>query len=450
MHRLILIVVLVLLTTTATLAQIWIETTGPTLGTLSLATNSKGHVFAGTTNASIFRTLNWGATWERIGTGLPNQGFDRPIRDISIADNDELYIVLQGQGVFRSTNNGDTWQSINVGLPDSAGIVTVHAKALQDGMTQVFIGFSGAVSVKTFLSDNSGATWTQIPLPVVQKSDLYETFISPNSEKLIISIGYNKGLYRSTNRGQAWYRIDASPGGGDPGGSESDDNYKTIRANRQGHIFVGRHTLETSASFKNACIMRSTDNGETYEYKASGWDQLTPETRENNRVSGIAFGKGNDVYATTEKAGMYFSSNNGDNWTNLSAGLPDNAACAALAATPNNHIFAAPPGFYNVFARLDPTMSVSDLPAVIQPTVSAAPNPADDIVTISFSLEQAGPVRAEIVAMDGSKVVADYARELLAGPQVVQFSTGAIATGVYAWRLSANGSVRTGRFIVAR
>ncbi len=450
MYRLLFIVVLVVLTTTATLAQpFWIETSGPTLGTLSLESNSKGHVFAGTTNSSIFRTFNWGATWERLGSGLPNQGFDRPIRDISITDDDEIYIVLQGQGVFKSVDNGSTWQSINAGIADSAGIVTIHAKALPTGMTQVYVGFSGATSVKTFLSDNSGATWIQIPVPGVPKTDLYETFISPNSEKLIISIGYNKGLYRSTNRGLRWLRIDTDSNGNNPGGSESDDNYQTIRANRQGHIFVGRHALETSTEYQNACIMRSTNNGESYEYKTTGWDPLTPDTRSNNRVTGIAFGTGNDVYATTEKAGMYFSSNNGDNWSNLTSGLPDNGACAALAATPNNHIFAAPKGFNNVFAHLDPTMSVSDLPAIIQPTVSAAPNPANDIVTISFNLEQAGLVLAEVVSMDGSKVVADYAREFLAGPQVVQFNTGSMTTGVYAWRLSANGSTRMGRFIVA-
>lgn len=446
-----LVVLLALFTAISSSAQdFWLETAGPTLGTVSLATNSKGHVFAGTENSSIHRSLNWGATWEQLGNGLPSGGVNWPVRDISIAANDEIYIVQPGSGVYRSVDNGNTWQSINAGLSNPAGVVTVHAKALPNGMTQVYIGSDG-LSTKSFLSDNSGATWIEIPLPGVQKTALYETFISPNSEKLIVSIGYNKGLFRTKNRGQRWFRIDTdSNGNGLPGGSESDDNYNTIRANAQGHIFVGRSALEESTIFKNACIMRSTNDGETYEYITNGWDPLLPDTRTNNRVMGITFGTGSDVYATTEKAGMYFSSNNGATWTDRNSGLPGNGASAALAATPNNHIFAAPFGFYFVFAHLDPTMSVENLPAIIKPVVSASPNPANDVVSITFDLTVGGLVRAEVVATDGSSVVQAFTKEYAAGPQAIHFSTNTIAPGAYAWRLIANGSTRTGRFIVAR
>lgn|GEM_PF-454778 len=450
MRQALYLVVFLVFSTITLNAQFWNATDGPTLGTISLETNSKNHVFAGTDASSIHRSVDWGRTWTRLGTGLPNDGFDRPIRDISITATDEIYLIHQGNGIFKSVDNGDTWQSVNTGLSNPSGIVTVHAKAMPNGQTQVFIGSDGTAA-KSFISDNSGATWTEVPLPSVQKTALYETFISPNSDKLIVSIGYNKGIFRSKNRGVTWRRIDSdSNGQGIPGGSESDDNYKSIRANKLGHIFVGRNALEASTVAKNAVIMRSTNDGETYEYLTNGWEELTPEIRTNNKVNGIAFGLGSDVYATTQKEGTYFSSNNGDNWSRLTDGLPDNGATAAIAATPNNHIFSAPLGFYNVFVHLDPANSVDNLPEIIKPTVTASPNPASDVVTIAFDLQQGGAVRAEVFSMQGNSVVEDFVREFVAGPQVINFTTSALPPGVYVWRLTTGGTVRSGRVIVAR
>lgn len=450
MFRSLLLVALIIVSNTLSQAQpVWTETTGPSLGVSTLATNSKNQVFAGTSSNSIFRSDDRGQTWMRVSEGLPNNGWDKEVRSICVTSNDEVYMLLFSVGVFRSTNDGATWTSLNSTLPTPTTILTMYAKHLPNGSTQIF----AATNRKAYISDNSGETWTEVKLPGVQFQGVYEVFISPNSDKLIISIAYNKGIFRSKNRGVTWRRIDADSNGGPINtGSESDDNYLTIRANRQGHIFVGRKALEASTEFKNAVVMRSTNDGETYEYLKNGWDELEVDLRQSNEVTGITFGKGTDVYATTSKYGLYYSSNNGDSWALKVAGMPEpyTGASNALAATPNNHIFTAPSGFNNVFALIDPTMSVQELPTIIQPTTFASPNPASDVVTIAFELTSPGTVRADIVSIDGSAVVDSYSKEFPSGPQSVGFRTSALAQGVYSWRLTAQGVTRTGRFSVVR
>ena len=57
----------VMLSSSLSIAQdFWQQTTGPNGGVIrSLAINSTGHVFAGTSGGGVFRSTNNGASWSR-------------------------------------------------------------------------------------------------------------------------------------------------------------------------------------------------------------------------------------------------------------------------------------------------------------------------------------------------------------------------------------------------
>jgi photosystem II stability/assembly factor-like uncharacterized protein len=80
------------------------------LQVFSLAINSSGHIFAGTSGGGVFRSTDNGDNWVQINQGIAGQG----LYIYSLAINSSGYIFAgTADGVFQSTVNGANWVQIN-------------------------------------------------------------------------------------------------------------------------------------------------------------------------------------------------------------------------------------------------------------------------------------------------------------------------------------------------
>jgi photosystem II stability/assembly factor-like uncharacterized protein len=63
----------------------------------------------------LYRTTDWGRSWQQITDGIPADEFTRVLR----ADPDREGLLYAGteQGIYYSTDDGDNWQSIQLNLP---------------------------------------------------------------------------------------------------------------------------------------------------------------------------------------------------------------------------------------------------------------------------------------------------------------------------------------------
>ena len=92
--------------------------------------------------------------------------------------------------------------------------------------------------------------------------------------------------------------------------------------------------------------------------------------------------------------------------------------------------------------------------ALAAPPLSAPvrvfPNPTAGAATLEYGLAEAADVRLEVYDALGRRVavLADEAQE--AGPHRVRFDGGALARGVYHWRLVSGDRVESGRVVLAR
>ncbi|HEX6575693.1 MAG TPA: glycosyl hydrolase, partial [Gemmatimonadaceae bacterium] len=75
----------------------------------------------------IYRTTDYGATWQLVVNGIPANEFTRVVRE----DPDKRGLLYAGteRGVWVSFNNGDSWQTLRRNLP----IVPVHDLAVKEG-----------------------------------------------------------------------------------------------------------------------------------------------------------------------------------------------------------------------------------------------------------------------------------------------------------------------------
>ena len=435
-----------LLVSSPVLAQFWEETSGPPASVTCMITNSDGHVFAGTPFSAVYRTTDNGETWERKDKGIDDGGPNFfPVNSLALGVNDEIFAAVNGLGLLRSRDNGENWTKLDIDLdiaPNSR--LSVSTEDLGNGSAGVFVSYdAGAANLHLRFSDNSGESFVEIPksnLPSAMSS-IFETFLSPNSDKMFILVSYNKGLYRSSNMGQNWTRIDSDPSSG-----ESDDNFLTMRAAPNGTLYIGRNALASSSKSKNAVVMRSTNDGESWEYLLEGWDNRDVT---NNQVLGIAFGPGNDVWAITKNtSGVFYSSNGGDNWISRNEGLPGDGSGSGVAVTKDGHVFVAPTGA-SVHRHMA-TVSVEEATPHVVRNVKLAPNPTRDRIFVTVDLDHDAMVQIELVSSQGVVVAQPMQRMMSAGQHTVTFPTNGLSSGAYVWVVRSGADVRTGTLHIVR
>ena len=121
--------------------------------------------------------------------------------------------------------------------------------------------------------------------------------------------GSLNGIFRSTDEGSSWI-TDALP----------NNTVNVLNSNSAGQIFAGT----------DAGIYRSTDNG-------GSWNQsgLT-----NEDIGRLALNSSDHLFAVTATNGIFFSTNSGDFWSPVGAGISTNTI-TDIAITTNDYIFAA-------------------------------------------------------------------------------------------------------------
>ncbi len=111
-------------------------------------------VYAGTTKG-LFRTMNKGEQWERIGQSISNPF----ISSLVLHPNEPSQLYSGGPaGIWKTFDGGKTWQVMNQGL----ATLNIRALAMDPKNTQVL--YAGTNGSGLYRSIDAGATWVPVPL----------------------------------------------------------------------------------------------------------------------------------------------------------------------------------------------------------------------------------------------------------------------------------------------
>jgi len=196
------------------------------------------------------------------------------------------------RGIFRSEDSGETYHQANtLGRNNIAG-VSVNSLTLDSSSPQVVYLASGSGIYKT---EDGAANWryilsglaaTKIVIDPFQAETLYASGLS----------GGNGKILKSLDAGASWVDIYTDPLQSNPVWAMD------ISKNNSQIIVAGLGTGE---------IIRSTDSGRTW----TSVDNLS------NRIINIEFSPTGEVYALTLTRGLFRSSDNGSNWTDITSTL---------------------------------------------------------------------------------------------------------------------------------
>jgi photosystem II stability/assembly factor-like uncharacterized protein len=201
------------------------------IGAIAVAESDPNIVYVGTgsdgirSNVSIgrgvYRSNDAGRTWTFVG--LREAGQIGSLR-IHPTNPDIVYLSATGnpfarnteRGVYRTRNGGQSWDKV-LYLSDSTGAADVEMQpgnpntlfaAMWRGERKPWTIISGANEGGIYKSTNGGDTWTKLenglPNGLVGKGNIGVTAANPNRLYLLLEAKPGGGLYRSDDAGATW------------------------------------------------------------------------------------------------------------------------------------------------------------------------------------------------------------------------------------------------------
>jgi len=191
-------------------------------------------LYVGMDYAAIFKTVDGGKTWRRLPTIQPEGAIDAcfPVRVLRMAADpsnpDEIYAAMEVGGITRSLDGGETWEDMSHDLIEMAKTPHLKSKILSDNETEGMMDLHaltisaaqpGTVWVANrmgvFISTDRGKHWKEFGIR--RFSDLSygrDIMVSPNDPNVFYAAlsrsarGDAGSLYRSTDKGETWQRVD--------------------------------------------------------------------------------------------------------------------------------------------------------------------------------------------------------------------------------------------------
>ena len=187
--------------------------------------------YIGTAGGGVWKTADAGRTWHSVGNALPPS-----IGAIAVAPSspDTVYVgtgqvaprydVGAGHGVFKSTDGGKTWHSLGLASTRSIGRIWVDP----DNADVVLVGALGHLYGPNpqrgiYRSTDGGKTWKHV-LFINDETGVVDLAADPTNPKVLFAAawqmrdwpwldyfephgGPGSGVYRSTDGGKTWTRL---------------------------------------------------------------------------------------------------------------------------------------------------------------------------------------------------------------------------------------------------
>ncbi len=356
-------------------------------------------VYAGT-SSGLYKAGSDGASWSLTSlntTYNPSAFFPAP-----------GYILVgagSGHGVLKSTNDGVTWSTTSL---NNKAVISLW---IDQGNSALC--FAGTVNNGVYKSTNSGQNWTQTPLNNVT---VYSLLMVGSS--LMAGCGNNEGIYLSNNEGGAWSNLSLN-----------------------GNVYALRYVTNN--------YIAGTGNGIYISSNGSNWTQKS--TQYTLALTSV----GDSVFAGTQNSGILLSTNRGSNWTSYNTGLNPSIGIGALCRS-YYYIIAGGNGSggNGIFRRNYIFLTeINQISAGIPEKFSLSqnyPNPFNPATGFEFRVAESGFVNLTIYNALGSKVETLLNGPVKAGVYKAEWNASSYPSGVYFYRLNADGFSETKKMMLVK
>lgn len=340
--------------------SIWNGTSGwnPGIGritSIAIHPSNESIIYVSSPGGGIWKSMNAGATWTPLTdqTNAPWM-YIYHVR-IDPSNQNTVYAAVMQGGVIKSTNAGNSWIATGGG-PSNTRKVVVHP-------TNSNIVFATAAN-GVWRSTNAGTSWTQ-----VHTGDAEDIEFKPNNPDIMYVSGNTNTIRRSTDNGISWTAIGAAGGITHSGRTllgVTAANSNIVYAVQANVNLFGRMYKSTDAGLNyTTTVIGDPNNGTNYfgylpdgtgTTGQAGYDMaicVNPVNADEVHIAGIICWKSNDggfsfgaetewnypngtgynhadvhalewinstIYSGSD-GGIYKSTNNGNDWNDISDGI---------------------------------------------------------------------------------------------------------------------------------
>jgi len=314
-------------------------------------TPAKAHqrvIFAGARTGGVWRSTNNGTTWEPVtdSVGIASVGAvavapsDANVVWVGTGDNSVTRSAYFGNGVYKSTDGGTTWK--NMELADSQHIARIVIHPTNPDIVWIAaLGHENSPNQErgVFQTTDGGRTWTKqlFVNPTTGAVDLVINHSDPNvlyaamydAMRYPWKIQYGgpgSGIYKTTDAGKTWQKLEAGLPKGTLGRIGIDicrkspdvlyavvDNFNTYTGPPRGRGGAAGGEEKIGGE-----VYRTSDGGRT-------WARVSAEGEDVSRKAGYSFNQlrvdpnnSEKVYITGSN--MIASSDGGKTWAGLNQG----------------------------------------------------------------------------------------------------------------------------------
>lgn len=170
---------------------------------------NKDIVFVGSATGGLWKTEDGGQTWHSKTDMIPSTGVGgiavNPQNgdDVIIGTGEGYFIgttVRPGLGIFISSDGGDSWRPTSFQFPVSQGVSVLKMDWDPIDPNNVYAAATNGL----WVSRDGGQNW-YVKLANGIADDVV---INPQDPNIIYCIIENDGIYKSTNKGENWNRLD--------------------------------------------------------------------------------------------------------------------------------------------------------------------------------------------------------------------------------------------------
>lgn len=374
----------------------WAQTSGPYGGEVhTLFVGHGGALYAGTSLGGVYKSSNSGTSWTQISSGISTLEIASLAEDAS----GNLFAGSDGDGIYMSTNGGANWVNSSAGLPGEEYVEAVNV--LRNG-----IMVAGTYSDGLYYSTTGGKDWHVSS----DASNEGSAFLEDSGR---VYCGTGNGVEVSTDNGMNWT--------------------VTGLANREvlclldglnGRIYAGT----------DEGVFVSSDRGSTW----------TRSGLPNLYLHALVMDASGNMFTGSDQDGVFMSKDNGATWTAVNDSLGD-LEMESLAIDASGQLYAGTytSGVFRAYRTTGGTTGISASQAGIPKEYGLSqnyPNPFNPTTTISYQLPASGNVTLRVYDILGRGVSTLVDGRENAGRYAITFDGSRLASGVYFYRLIAEGN----------
>ena len=382
-----------------------------------------------TARNGFYRSVDGALSWEHVELCYPT--CEKVTRSIQIdpIDPDYIYVGLypyggEGQGgIYRSTDGGRNWEFFNNGLPPDIYYDEIIAVMRNNENRRLFLTSNNGL----YRSDDFGESWTlcEDGLPTC---GYFNTIAASPANNNYIYLGEKRGysdqrLYKSIDCGLTWEPISTIDGG--------------IIAH---YIACDSFDPYTAyITFDTLGILKTTDGG-------NRWIDINanlPLDVDYVSMSGIMINPYNpdNIFVCVQGKGIFISNNGGLHWDDFNEGMENSFSSGypIFDPTDTSRIYLAGHSVWTI-TRTPTGIAVDDNILPLGISLSNYPNPFNARTTISYNLQLPTDVAIDIYDILGRQVETLVNIKQTAGWHKVVWNAESAASGIYFYKLTADGN----------